>query len=125
MMKESVISVTAETFDSEVRQAEAALVDFWGPRCAPCLALMPHVEKLAEAYSERIRVLKVNAQENRQLCIQLKVMSLPTFIFFANGQEVGRISGEIKADELRSWVDEKLLQVNRTCEPKGDREEWS
>jgi thioredoxin 1 len=108
-----MIAVAIETFDNEVRQAgQVVLVDFWGPRCAPCLALMPHVEKLAEQYSGRMKVLKVNARENRQLCLQLKVMSLPTFIFFANGRELGRLTGEISADKLQSWVDEKLSQMS-------------
>jgi len=106
-----VIAVTTDTFDAEVRQAtQPVLVDFWGPRCGLCLALMPYVEQIAEQYNGRLKVVKVNAQENRRLCVQLKVMSLPTFLFFAQGQEVDRMTGDVKAHELERWIEEELTQ---------------
>ncbi|HWP41942.1 MAG TPA: thioredoxin family protein [Blastocatellia bacterium] len=104
-------AITTDTFDAEVRQAlEPVLVDFWGPRCAPCLALMPAVEKLADQYEGRLKVVKVNASENRKLCIQLRVLGLPTFLLFIGGNEVARKTGEIKAGELPAWIEETLLQ---------------
>lgn len=104
-----MIAVTTETFDVEIQQeTRPVLVDFWGPRCGPCLALMPYVEELAERYDGKLKVVKVNANENRQLCVRLKVMSLPTFLFFANGQEVARLTGEVNASRLQQWVEERL-----------------
>ena len=105
-----MIAVTTETFEAEVRQvSQSVLVDFWGPRCAPCLALMPFVEKLAEQYERLMKSVKVNAIENLQLCIQLNVKSLPTFLFFAHGQEIDRLIGGVNANELQSWV-ERMTQ---------------
>jgi len=104
-----MIDVNSDGFEAEVSQSERpVLVDFWGPRCAPCLALMPFVEKLAEQFREELKVVKVNSMENRKLCIELKVMSLPTFLLFRGGQEVARKTGEITAGELQTWVIEQL-----------------
>ncbi len=108
-----MIDVTRDSFEAEVRQAnEPVLIDFWGPRCGPCLALMPVVEELAQQYNGRLKIVKVNAQENRRLCVELKVMSLPTFLFFTQGQEAGRLTGDVNADDLQPWIEEKLGQTN-------------
>ena len=88
------IDVNADTFEKEVVQSEIpVLVDFWGPKCQPCLGLMPHVDKLAEKYEGQLKVTKVDASQNRRLCITLRVLGLPTFLFYKNGEEVNRLSG--------------------------------
>ena len=88
------IDVNADTFEKEVVQSQTpVLVDFWGPQCKPCLALMPQVEKLAEEYEGKLKVTKVDASQNRRLCISLRVLGLPTFLFYKNGEEVNRLSG--------------------------------
>jgi len=88
------IDVNADTFEKEVVQSETpVLVDFWGPQCKPCLALMPQVEKLAEEYEGKLKVTKIDASQNRRLCISLRVLGLPTFLFYKNGEEVNRLSG--------------------------------
>ncbi|RMG56088.1 MAG: thioredoxin [Acidobacteria bacterium] len=100
-----MMTVTTETFDSEVMQAEQpVLIDFWGPRCGPCLALMPVVEELAREYDGKLKIVKINAQENRKLCVRLKVIGLPTFLFFDRGREMDRLTGHITAAELKEWV---------------------
>jgi thioredoxin 1 len=110
-MRKTVIAVNRDTFDAEVRQsAQPVLVDFWGPRCGPCLALMPYVEHLAEQYTGQLKIVKVNAQENRRLCVELRVMGLPTFVLFSNGQEVDRLTGDVRADGLQQWVQERVVQ---------------
>lgn len=107
-----MMTVTTETFDPEVVRAEQpVLVDFWGPRCGPCLALMPVVEELAREYDGRLKIVKINAQENRKLCARLKVIGLPTFLFFGRGREMGRLTGPITADELREWVQRVLSRA--------------
>ena len=56
------------------------MVDFWGPQCRPCLALMPAVEHLEKEYAGKIKVAKVNAAENRMLCAKLRVIGLPAYL---------------------------------------------
>jgi Thioredoxin domain-containing protein len=84
-----------ENFDAEVIQSGHPMVlDFWGPQCGPCLALMPEVEKLAAKYDGRVTFCKVNVSGNRRLCIALKVMSVPTILFYKKGECVSRLTGE-------------------------------
>ena len=86
--------VTTDTFEEEVVQSERpVLIDFWGPQCNPCLALSPHVEALAERYNQKVKVIKIDASKNRRLCLRLKVIGLPMILLYANGKEIGRISG--------------------------------
>jgi thioredoxin 1 len=88
------IEVNADTFEKEVIQSTLpVLVDFWGPQCAPCLALMPHVEGLADKYGSKLKISKIDASKNRRLCLNLKVLGLPTFLFYKNGKEIDRLSG--------------------------------
>ena len=77
------------------------MVDFWGPQCRPCLALMPTVEQLEKDYAGQLKVTKLNAEQNRMLCAKLRVLSLPTYLFYKSGTEVNRLTGEyINKDDL-------------------------
>jgi thioredoxin len=92
-------AVSQTSFDEQVMQTSRqhpVLVDFWGPRCGPCLKLMPWVEKLADelAESDSARIVKVNTAENRRLAMGLRVMGLPTFALYSEGQEVARLTGD-------------------------------
>jgi thioredoxin 1 len=100
------IEVNADTFEKEVIQSEVpVLVDFWGPQCAPCLALMPHVEGLAEKYGTKLKISKIDASKNRRLCLSLKVFGLPTFLFYKNGKEVERLTGgDLKMDDIETSI---------------------
>jgi thioredoxin 1 len=87
--------VNRDTFEAEVLQAsEPVMVDFWGPQCRPCLALMPAVERLEEEHAGKLKVTKVNAVENRMLCAKLRVLSLPSYVFYKDGAEVKRLGGD-------------------------------
>ena len=89
------VEVSSETFETEVvRSEKPVVVDFWGPQCAPCLALMPQIEKLEQAYGDKIKVTKIDASKNRRLCLQLRVLGLPTFLFYKNGEGIGRLTGQ-------------------------------
>ena len=104
-----MIEISSDSFEQEVlRSSQPVLVDFWGPQCGPCLALMPKVEALTERYGEKVKITKVEAPKNRRLCLNLKVMSLPTFLFFKDGKEVGRLSGEITIQSIEECL-KKLL----------------
>jgi thioredoxin 1 len=88
--------LTAENFEQEVvKSPRPVLVDFWGPQCGPCLALMPQVEALCEKFEGRVKIAKVEAPKSRRLCLNLKVMGLPTFLLFKEGKEVDRLTGNV------------------------------
>jgi thioredoxin 1 len=96
---------TEEQFDELTREG-LVLVDIWGPRCAPCLAQMPHVAALEEEHGGAFRVVKVNSAENRGTCRALRVFGLPTYIAMRDGVEVERISGnEVTVPDVRAVVE--------------------
>jgi thioredoxin 1 len=104
-----MIEINSDSFEQEVLHSPIpVLVDFWGPQCGPCLALMPKVEALTERYGDKVRITKVEAPKNRRLCLTLKVMSLPTFLLFKNGKEVDRLSGDITIQSIEECL-KKLL----------------
>jgi thioredoxin 1 len=91
-----MIEVNSENFEKEVvHSSQPVMVDFWGPQCIPCLSLMPQVEALGEKYKGQVKLVKVEAPRNRRLCLNLRVMGLPTFLFFKDGKEVKRLTGSI------------------------------
>lgn len=102
--------VDKENYDAEVVQSTLpAVVDLWGPQCAPCLALMPDVEKLAAEFDGKVKFCKLNVAENRRQAITLKVMGVPTILFYKGGEMVDRITGdEVNLEAIRSRT-EKLL----------------
>lgn len=105
-----MVIVDKETFEQEVVKSDLpAVVDIWGPQCGPCLALMPSVEKLSEEYDGKIKFCKLNSAENRRLCITLKVMALPTILFYKGGQQVKRLSSNDVSLEAIKAECENLL----------------
>jgi len=97
------VDATPETFASLVGDG-IVLVDFWGPRCQPCLALMPAVEALEESYEGRLTLVKVNAPENRQVCRDLRVFGLPTYVLYRDGAEVERLTGDPSRADIETAV---------------------
>jgi thioredoxin-like negative regulator of GroEL len=106
-----VCSATRESF-GELTAEGLALVDVWGPGCRPCLALMPHVERLA-AQRTGLRVVKLEAPKARRLCIELRVHGLPTFLLMRDGVELARLSAPaITPSELEAWLDRQLAALD-------------
>ena len=97
--------VTKDDFVQEVMASNLpVLVDFWGPRCTSCLALMPDVEAMASSYSDVLKVVKIDASQNRRLCLNVRVLSLPTYLIFKDGREVDRLVGEVTRERLKAFV---------------------
>ena len=97
------VEVNKDNYDAEVLQSKLpVVVDFWGPQCHSCLALMPAVEHLEHEYAGKIKVAKLNAAAgNRMLCAKLRVLGLPTFLIYKDGVEMKRLVGEnITREEL-------------------------
>lgn len=108
----SLPEVTTASFPLEVLAADKlVMVDFWGPRCQPCIALMPEVEALAQEHVDWLHVVKVNAnaRENWQLCREQSVSGLPSYLFFRNGKEIRRIAGVQVTRQLLAESIQELL----------------
>lgn len=89
-------------------------VDFWGPQCARCFALMPAIEGLIAEKEGKVRLFKIDASKNRRLCINLRLVSLPAFLFYKDGKEVERLTGDsVTPEDLRNAVERLLTGEGR------------
>lgn len=88
------VTLSEQNFDQEVLQSQLpVMVDFWAVWCGPCKVLGPIVEELAKDYAGKLKVGKVNVDENNQLAGKYGIMSIPTLKFFKNGKMVGELIG--------------------------------
>lgn len=103
--KESVVHVTDDSFDSEVLKSEQlTLVDFWAPWCGPCRAVGPILEDLAKSYEGKMKITKINVDENQKTASAYGVQSIPTLILFKGGQQIDKIIGLASKDRLETFI---------------------
>ncbi|MCK4232535.1 thioredoxin [candidate division WOR-3 bacterium] len=101
---------TAEEFKREVLEADVpVLVDFWAAWCQPCVILAPVMEELAADYDGRVKIIKVNVDEARELAQNHQVMSIPTVVFFKQGEikdrSIGAVPKQILAEKLDALLE--------------------
>ncbi len=89
--------VTDSTWDSAVIQSDTpVLVDFWAPWCGPCKSMGPYVDKLAEEYEGKLKVVKLNTQDNPEVPAKYGINSIPTFIVVKDGEVANRVMGSMR-----------------------------
>src|SRR5690349_11323123 len=109
MASEKIVVLTKENFDSEVSAGDMpVLVDFWAPWCGPCRAVGPIMDELAGEYNEKVKVCKVNVDEQGELAAKFRVMSIPTIMLFKNGQVAEKIIGARSKDEFSNLLDKNI-----------------
>jgi thioredoxin len=99
-----VVEATDETFDVEATTTATVLVDLWAPWCAPCRFVSPILEELARDWAGRLKVIKVNVDENRRLQQRFGAMSIPTMIAMKDGREIDRIVGAAAKAALEARI---------------------
>ena len=105
----SALDVTESTWDSTVLQSEVpVLVDFWAPWCAPCKAMGPYVDKLAEEYEGRLSAVKLDTQDNPEVAARYGINSIPAFVLIKNGEVVSQTLGSMQYAALKEAVDPHL-----------------
>ena len=108
-----VIDVKRSNFQEEVISADKlVLVDLYATWCAPCKALAPVLEELADKYADKIKVVKVNVDEEESIAVKFGIASIPTVIFFKNGQTAASLVGLRTSLEIEKMI-EKLLQAKK------------
>lgn len=104
----ALIHFTKDGFDKAIPGAPVALVDFWAEWCGPCRMLAPTIEKLAEDYEGRAVIGKVDVDAEPDLARRFRVMSIPTVVFFKNGEEFDRKVGVMDETEYTAVLDANL-----------------
>lgn len=105
------LKATDATWDEDVMKAsELVMVDFWAVWCGPCQMVAPIVDELAKEYAGKIKVRKLNTDENPEIAGRYQVMSIPTILFFKNGQAVERLVGARPKRQFKEIIDSLLAQ---------------
>ncbi len=108
-MSENVIHVSDSNFDSIILKSDMpALVDFWASWCAPCRAIAPVVDEIATMYNGKVRVAKMNVDENPSTPGRYGVRGIPTLILFKNGKVVDQLVGAVPKAQIKDLVDKGL-----------------
>ena len=108
-MAGNVLEFSDTDFEQDIiKSDQLVVVDFWAPWCGPCKLLAPKIEALAETYAGRIKVGKLNIDENQDYAGQFGISSIPTVLFFKNGQRVASCVGNVNATELTKNVEANI-----------------
>ncbi|HEV7986962.1 MAG TPA: thioredoxin [Candidatus Binataceae bacterium] len=110
MASELVNHVTDANFDQEVLKSDkAVLIDFWAPWCAPCRAIAPLIDELAGEYAGRLKVVKINVDDNPETPARYGVRGIPNLLIIKSGQVKEQIVGAVPKSHLVRAVDSALV----------------
>lgn len=106
----ALLHLTDSNFKKEVLEAELpVLVDYWASWCGPCRMVAPIIEELAKEYDKKIKIGKINIDENPKIPSQYGIMSIPTLMFFKKGQVASQVVGALSKSELKKKIEKSLL----------------
>jgi thioredoxin 1 len=101
-----IVTLTQDNFEKEVLQSpKPVLVDFWAEWCGPCKMIAPLLDELATEYDGKVKIAKINTDEQQQLASQYRVSSIPTLLFFKNGQVVNQMIGARGKRDFKAALD--------------------
>jgi len=108
-MAENVIELNDQNFDSDVLKAGTpVLVDFWALWCGPCKAIAPIVEEIANDYSGKVKVGKMDVDRNNQVAMRYGIRSIPTLLVFNNGEVVDQVIGNVGKESIESMLNKAI-----------------
>lgn len=99
--------VTDATFNDTIRDG-ITFVDFWAEWCGPCRMLEPVIEELAEQFKGKIKIVKLNVDENKETAQRYGIMSIPTMIYFQDGKAIEKVTGYHPKEKLAEYLQSKL-----------------
>jgi thioredoxin 1 len=106
-MSKLTLILTKENFYAEIAEG-IVLVDFWAEWCGPCMAMGPVMDELAEEFTNRVKVGKLNIDEDSEIAEKFEITSIPSFKIFKNGKEVASFVGAIGKDKIKEELEKTL-----------------
>ena len=103
-----LVDATDDNFDKAVETGQLVLVDLWAPWCGPCRMVAPILERIATQYAGRVKVVKVNVDDNPHLASRFEAQSIPTLVMLRDGKSVARLIGAQPEPTLRQHIDRLL-----------------
>ena len=105
----ATVAVTDDTFDTEVKNSDIpVVVDFWAEWCGPCKMIGPVLEELSDEMGGKVKIVKVNVDENPNSPAQLGVRGIPALFIFKDGQVVANTAGARPKAQMQSWIEESI-----------------
>lgn len=105
-MSDSIIHVTDSSFEDDVLSSDKpVIVDYWAEWCGPCKMIAPLLDELAEEYQDKVKVAKINIDENQETPQKYAVRGIPTLMIFKNGEVAGTKVGAMSKSQLSAFVD--------------------
>lgn len=103
-----VDSVNSEQFEKELKNNKFMVVDFWAPWCGPCRMLAPLLDNVAKKMDGKIKIVKLNIDESRDIALRYNIMSIPTVIIFQEGQPKDKFMGLIPEGKIEEFINKNL-----------------
>lgn len=112
MTEPSLLHVSKSSWENEVIKSQLPVfVDFWAEWCGPCRMVGPAVEQLSKTLQGKVKVVKVNVDENQEIAIQYGIQSIPSLLLFKNGKEIARTIGAAPKESYQKFIEDSLAKT--------------